>query len=79
MKLVKFYQYNYYNLCFKIHLRVCMLVDLATYFFYTLLLTAQICKDPKVMGSNGLHVFHKPHNGHKYWFTQEANTESSLV
>ena len=36
MKLVKFYQYNYY--------KVCMLVDLATYFFYTLLLTAQICK-----------------------------------
>ena len=41
--------------------------------------------DPKVVGSNpggtkiGLHVFHKPHIGHKYWFIQEANIKSGLV
>jgi hypothetical protein len=66
-----------------------MLVDLATYFFIPYCLQPKSVKypttDPKVMGSNpggakiGLHVFHKPHNGHKYWFTQEANTKSSLV
>ena len=43
--------------------------------------------DPKVVVSNpggaeiGRGVFHKPHNGHKYWFNfiQEANMESGLV
>ena len=42
-------------------------------------------KDPKGVGSNpggtenGLHVFHKPHNGHKYWLIQGTNIESGLV
>ena len=35
--------------------------------------------DPKVVGSNpggaeiGLHVFHKPHNGHEYWFNHPGS------
>ena len=42
-------------------------------------------RDLRVVGSNsggaeiGFHVFHKPQNGHKYWFIQEANVESGLV
>ena len=41
--------------------------------------------DPRIVGSNpdgaefGLHVFRKPHYGHEYCFTQEANIESGSV